>query len=99
MSNRIAKYLEPESNEASERIISAVCALLAINSLHQNIRRTAWGCVPDHIKPDAESLYGSFCVEPFDMEVSAAFWKQFFAIMNSLKDVVTARYNELKGSK
>lgn len=99
MTNRIAKYLEPEPDEDSKRVIASVCSLLAIDAIHHNFRQTTWNELPDHLKPDVESIYNSFCGEQLSLILSAEFYKQFFAAMNSMGDVVTARYNELKGSK
>lgn len=99
MSNRIAKYLEPEPDEDSKRVIASVCSLLAIDAIHHNFRQTTWNELSDHLKPDVESIYNSFCGESLSLILSAEFYKQFYAAMNSMGDVVTARYNELKGSK
>lgn len=99
MSNRIAKYLGPEGDKDSKRVIASVCSLLAIGAIHHNFRQTTWCELPDHLKPQVESIYNSFCGESLELILTAEFYKQFFAAMNSMGDVVTARYNELKGNK
>ena len=99
MSNRIAKYLDPQADDDTKRVIASVCCLLAIGAIHHNFRQTTWSEIPDHLKPQVESIYNSFRGESLELILTAEFYKQFFAAMNSMGDVVTARYNELKGSK
>lgn len=99
MTNRIAKYLDPQADEESKRVIASVCSLLAIDAIHHNFRQTTWGELPDHLKPQVEAIYNSFCGEQLSLVLSAEFYKQFYAAMNSMGDVVTARYNQLKGSE
>lgn len=99
MSNRIAKYLDPEGDKDSKRVIASVCSLLAIDAIHHNFRQTTWSEIPDHLKRDAQEIYKSFVGEKLSMTMSSGFYREFIASMNTMGDVVTARYNELKGSE
>lgn len=99
MTNRIAKYIDKPPIDDSTRVVTSVCALLAIEAVYHNFRQTTWGELPDHLKPQVQSLYNSFNGEQLSLILTAEFYKQFYAAMNSLGEAVTARHNQLKGSE
>lgn len=99
MSNRIAKYLDPEGDKDSKRVIASVCYLMATEAIRDNFRASLWNDLPDHLKRDAQEIYKSFVGEKLSMTMSSGFYREFIASMNTMGDVVTARYNELKGSE
>lgn len=99
MSNRIAKYLDNPQDEDTKRVIASVCSLLAIDAIHHNFRQTTWRELPDHLKPEVQAIYNSFNGEQLSLILTAEFYKQFFAAMNSLGETVTARHSQMKGSE
>lgn len=99
MSNRIAKYLEPEPDEDSKRVIASAAAFLAIATLFELYRNKIWNSTPQHLVNDVTALYESFQGQSVKVNIPQEMGSVVYEIMNSMGDVVTARYNELKGSK